>query len=148
MPIPDCNDEGLLPAGVHVCTLGEVKERFGSFQGSDRRCRLFEKLAAFVEEVRATGLVACLIVNGSFVTGKDAPNDIDLIVVLHANHDFAATLKPFQYNVVSRRRVHKRHGFDVLVGPEGSELMDEYVAFFQEVRGKPELHKGVLRVDP
>jgi len=42
MPIPALNEHGLLPAGIHDCTLDELKSRFGSFQISDRRNQLFE----------------------------------------------------------------------------------------------------------
>jgi hypothetical protein len=148
VPIPDLDGRGLLPPGVHPCRINEVRDRFGQFQSSDRRCRLFDALEAYVHEAGSTGLVAWLVVNGSFVTGKADPNDIDIVIVVRADHDFGADLRPFEYNVVSRRRVRKRYPFDVLVAREGSRELDEYVAFFQQVRGEPDLRKGVLKVEP
>jgi hypothetical protein len=50
--------------------------------------------------------------------------------------------------VVSRKRVRRRHGLDILVAREGSRELDEYLAFFQQVKNEPALQKGVLRVDP
>src|SRR6266550_4310222 len=98
MPIPDLNEDGFLPEGVHEASLEEVQERFGRLQRTDRRPTLFTKLALFLAEVRASGLVEAVIVDGSFVTAKDEPSDIDLILVLGRGHDFRADLKPIQYN--------------------------------------------------
>jgi hypothetical protein len=96
MPIPALNDDGFLPEGVHDCTLAEVQARFGQFQRTDRRCHLFERLEVFLSHAKATGLVTAVILDGSFVTDKDAPSDIDLILVLRPDHDFAASLRPFE----------------------------------------------------
>ena len=146
MAIPDIDQRGLLPFGVHDCSLEEIGARFGIFQGTDRRTRLFEKLEAYVVEVRQSGVVAALIVDGSFVTADDNPGDIDLVLVLSGTHDFTSDLGPMQYNVLSHRRVRARYGFDVFVAREDSKEYQEYVEFFQQVRGAPPLQKGVLRV--
>lgn len=82
MPIPDLNRDSLLPAGIHDCTLEELKVKFGSFQGNDQRPRLLARLEAFIAEVRAAGFIHRIIVDGSFVTSNPEPNDIDVIVVV------------------------------------------------------------------
>jgi hypothetical protein len=146
MPIPDLDGAGLLPPGIHDCTADEVRVRFGAFQGTDRRCRLYQKLDTYIREALDTGMVAELIIDGSFVTAKPDPGDIDLILVLAGSHDFSAQLRPFEYNVLSRRQVRKLYGFDILVAPLASAVYAEYVAFFQQVRGDPGRRKGVLRV--
>ena len=147
MAIPDFDSEGFLPSGVHECNLGELKGRFGAFQTTDARCRLFEKLETFFAEVRATGFVVAVIVNGSFATSKHDPNDIDLILVLAPTHDFSAHLRPFEYNVLSRRQVRKLYRFDILVGQEAQPELQEYIDFFAQVRGAPGRTKGMLRVN-
>jgi len=144
MPIPIFESSGLLPPGVHDCTLDEIKVRFGSFHGSDRRPQLFVKLLAFLSEVRASQIVRRLVVNGSFVTAKPAPNDIDLIVVVNADHDFTADLTPVAYNAVSKQRVRRRYGFDLLVAREGSVEYHRWTEFFQQVRLEPGRVKGIL----
>jgi hypothetical protein len=146
--IPDLDGRGLLPVGVHECSMEELRDRFGVFQTTDRRCRLFERLAAFVDEARITRMAAALIIDGSFVTAEPSPEDVDLIVLVPAGHDFSAELRPFEYNILSRRMVQKRFGLDVLVAPEGSDLQHEYVVFFQQVRGEPSIRKGLLLVRP
>ena len=146
MPIPEPEPDGLLPPGLHDCTLEEIRARFGTFHRTDRRPRLFEKLEQYLAEARPTGLVAAVIVNGSFVTATPEPNDVDLIVLLEPASDFGADLRPFDYNVLSRRQVRKRHGLDILVAPEGSEAAARFQSFFQGVRGRPGVAKGLLRV--
>src|SRR4051794_25704968 len=96
MPIPELNEAGFLPEGIHEASLEEVRERFGRFQRTDRRPDLFTKLSLFLAGVRASGLVEAVVVDGSFVTAKDEPSDIDLILVLRPDHDYGAELRPFE----------------------------------------------------
>lgn len=146
MPIPLLDKNGVLPAGVHECTIDEIKVQFGSFQTSDRRPQLWAKLNAFLVEAKASGLVVSVIVNGSFVTAKPDPNDIDLIVEVSAGHDFAADISAAAYNVLSKQRVRRRFGFDLLLAREGSAEARRWIRFFQQVRLAPGQTKGILRV--
>ena len=146
MPIPPLDQNGLLSAGIHDCTLEELKGRFGSFQINDQRPKLFQKLLAFVGEARAAGFGRCVLIDGSFVTAKADPNDIDLVLVLPPTHDLKLDLTPAQYNLVSKRSVQKRYGFDIVAVRENTTEYDEAAAFFQQVRGQPALRKGLLRL--
>ena len=148
LPIPALNEAGFLPVGLHDCTVGEIRQCFGQFASSDRRPRLAEKLESFLEEARQAESFSEIIVDGSFVTSKPDPSDIDLILVLTAEHDVSALLRPFEYNLISRRRTRRRYGFDVLVARHGSAERDEYIAYFTQVRGQPTVEKGLLRVSP
>ena len=146
MAIPPFNEHGWLPDGIRECTLEEATGRLGAFQGSDRRPNLWAKFAEFLREVKECGLVEAVLLDGSFVTAKPDPNDIDLILVVSAEHDFSADLRPIEYNVLSQRRVRRRFGFDLLVARTGSEEYRRYVGFFQQVRLEPGRRKGILRV--
>lgn len=148
MPIPALDDRGVLPPGVHDCSLEELEARFGRFQGSDRRMDLCARLAAFCREARGSPLIVEVLVDGSFVTSKEEPNDVDLLLVLPADHPLGGPLRPFEHNPLSRRRVRRAYGFDVLVARAGSAEYQEYVEFFAEVRGAPDVTKGLLRVRP
>lgn len=77
------------------------------------------------------GLIAEILVNGSFVTAAPVPHDIDLILVVSANHDFLVDFQPSEYNVLPKRRVNRRFGFDLLVARADSEEYRCYVEFFQ-----------------
>jgi len=146
MPIPSLDEHGFLPAGVHECTLDEIKAKFGAFQRSDRRPQLFARLEAFLSEAKASGLVVSVVVDGSFVTAKHEPNDIDLIVVVASQHSFETDLSPAQYAVLSKRRVYRRHAFDILVAPADSDEHRRYLRFFQQIRFEPGRFKGILEI--
>src|SRR5207302_2583666 len=53
--LPKLTEHKLLPPGIHRLALPQIQRLFGEFQSSDRRPRLFQRLADFVTEVRKTG---------------------------------------------------------------------------------------------
>lgn len=146
MPIPALNADGLLPTGVFDCTLAEVRTRFGSFQESDARPKLFGKLDELLAAMQSSGLFEHLLLDGSFVTGKPTPNDIDLVAVLRPGHDFERDLPMSEYALVSRTLLRRRFGFDIIVAERESQLYKTYVEFFSRVRENPETRKGLLRL--
>src|SRR5438309_11440037 len=119
--VPELID-GVLPEGVHDCTMEEVDARFGRFQRSDRRIRLTERLRAYIKEARSTGMAAAVIVDGSYISGKDEPSDIDLILVLRPDFNPAVPLRPFEYNIQSKRRVKEQYRFDLFVAADQTPL--------------------------
>ncbi|MCI0358725.1 MAG: hypothetical protein L0211_09610 [Planctomycetaceae bacterium] len=146
MPIPALTADGLLPDGIYDCMLDEIRDQFGSFQRTDRRCRLFERLEAFVRTAKTSGIVVAVVVDGSFVTGKDAPSDVDVIVVLRADHDYGAILRPTEYNVVSTGQIRRVFRIDALIAREGTEELHRYVSLFSRLRDEPNRSKGMLRL--
>jgi hypothetical protein len=131
---------------VHAWSIDEIRSRFGTFHGSDVRPRLFEKFERYLTEVQKSGLVLAVVVDGSFVTAAPAPDDVDLILLLRHDHDFAAELRPFEYNVLSGRHARRYYQADVFAAVEGSVLAAEYLEFFTRLRDDPKRRKGVLRV--
>jgi hypothetical protein len=75
--IPAFNDKGYLPPGIHPATLEEVAARFG--QESNVRQVQLQSLRWLLELARRAG-VQRLVVNGSFVTDKLEPNDVDCVL--------------------------------------------------------------------
>lgn len=115
MPIPDLVD-GRLPPGLHQSTPEEVIARF--CVGSARRMALkvpLQELIAVAREARAIGLY----LNGSFVTDKEGPRDIDAVIVHCQDFNRAGPL-------ASRLlRLHKVYGFDIeQVGAHDTEERD------------------------
>jgi len=104
MPIPPLDQFGLLAAGIHDSTLDEIKGRFGSFQSTGHRQSCSKSLSRSSPR-RAARFATCLLIDGSFVTAKTDPNDIDLVLVLPLTHDLKSDLSPGQYNLVSKRSV-------------------------------------------
>jgi hypothetical protein len=146
MPIPDLNEQGVLPPGVHECTLEEVGARFGRFAETSQRPDLFARLTAYMGELSKAGVANAIIIDGSFVTAVPHPNDIDLIVVLKEGVSQLATQPPHVYNVISKRRVSSRNRFDIVPVRDNTSDLDEAIAFFERVRYS-EIKKGLLRIE-
>lgn len=144
--IPPFEEHGVLPDGLHDCTIGEVAERFGKFRTSDRRLRLWGELRDFINEAKASAAIEAVLVDGSFVTATDEPNDIDLVLVISATFDFSVDLAPAVYNLLAQRYVRRRFGFDIVVAQEGSQSLAEAVSFFRQVKQRPGVMKGLLRI--
>ncbi|MDZ4685864.1 MAG: hypothetical protein SH850_12415 [Planctomycetaceae bacterium] len=90
--IPPFNDDGYLPPGIHPATLDEIVARFG--QESDLRRVQMESLRWLVELARRAGILR-IVVNGSFVTDKLEPNDVDCVLLVGPGppHDADAELE-------------------------------------------------------
>jgi hypothetical protein len=80
MTLPPFNEEGDLPPGVHEASLSEVLARFG--EGSAQRRAVAYRLRRAYELALSTGKLARFIVFGSFVTDKEDPNDVDIILLM------------------------------------------------------------------
>lgn len=145
MPIPALNDDGLLPPGIFDCEMVEIQEQFASYKHSAIRRKLFVRLREYVYRAELSEEIVELIVDGSFITGKEEPQDIDLLVATRRNKQVDVLL-PVDYNLVSRKRVAREFEFDVLAAPTGSRAFQIYVDWFRQVRGRPGLEKGLLRV--
>jgi hypothetical protein len=125
-------DDGCLPDGVHDCSFEEVAARFGRFQTTDRRVRLTDRLAAYLDDAGRSGIVVAVLIDGRYVMSRDDPDDIDLIVVRRADVDVTG-LRPFEYNAISKRVIRSAYKFDVFSVADGSLELAERTAFFCQV---------------
>jgi len=76
--IPDFDERGYLPPGVHPASLDEIEARFG--RQSEIRQVQMESLRWLVELAKKAG-VQRLVINGSFVTERLEPNDVDCVLL-------------------------------------------------------------------
>lgn len=88
MPLPAFNEEGEFPPGVYRATLNEVLERLG--RGSVQRQAVADRLRRVYELARSTGQLARFVVFGSFVTAKDDPNDVDVMLIMEDSFNLAS----------------------------------------------------------
>jgi hypothetical protein len=77
--IPELNDHGYLPAGVHGATLAEIATRYG--QESEIRQVQMESLGWLVDLARRAGVLR-IIVDGSFIGDDYEPNDVDCALLI------------------------------------------------------------------
>lgn len=140
------NEKGLLPEGIHTFTLEQVEEMFGRFKSTDRRQRLFKKLKEYCSDLRKAEIADHVIVDGSFVTSKEEPADIDLVVALRSNVEPDDSWSPYKANLINRKQVQTRYGFDVFVAAVDSLEYSKYVEFFYRTREFPTQLKGLVRL--
>jgi hypothetical protein len=72
--IPDFDDEGNLPPGIHYATLAEVEERFSY---NLPRKEHFAHLKLLITDLISIGCKT-IYIDGSFVTRKSLPKDMDI----------------------------------------------------------------------
>lgn len=144
MPIPNLDATGLLPSGIHECTLDEIRTRFA---GWGRRREIFDAFARYLAEAHGS-VVSWVAVDGSFTTGAEHPNDVDLIIVLPPEHDFTAPLAPWQSKVLMRSLIQRTYGdlLDAFVVVEGNNSFQNFMHTFQHTRDG--VAKGILKVKP
>ena len=80
--IPDFDENGYLPPGIHVATLADIEVRFGT-ETEVRRVE-FESLTWFLQALEGS-FARRIVINGSFVTAAKEPNDVDVAVLLDDN---------------------------------------------------------------
>lgn len=94
--LPEFNYDGNLPEGIYLATEDEVFARFAT--PSARRHWLGEQLRSLLALAKSTGQLARVFLWGSFVTSKEVPNDLDVLLVMTA--EFAVEAVPAQAQVV------------------------------------------------
>ena len=87
--LPEFNQDGNLSEGVHRATEAEVISRFATT--SARRKWLSERLRDLLKTAKSTGKLERVFLWGSFVTSKESPNDLDVLLVMAADFDLEQT---------------------------------------------------------
>ena len=80
MTLPDLNEYGDLPVGVHQATLTELLKRFGS--GTEQRRNVGRRLTMIHRFANGTGCLDRMVVFGSFITSKPEPRDVDVVLIM------------------------------------------------------------------
>ena len=147
MPIPKLDVHGLLPAGVHDCTLMEIETVFA--RNAHRR-RLYRDFASCFEDELRPRFATPVLVDGSFVTSAEEPNDVDVVLdVMKASRDDQQ--RCLRFCDFHHKRLMDDYRVDVWPNLPNQ---DDMAAFFQRLRaqdarfaGLDEHHrKGILRV--
>jgi hypothetical protein len=140
--IPAPNVIGELPPGMHTATLEEVEAVFVT---TPRRRLLFEGLRRALQNLHAAG-VRHVCIDGSFVTTKADPNDIDgcweWTEEVHLDLLDPVLLEFTQ----ARRAMRDKYGVDFFLATwveAGSGLT--FLDFFQ--RNRDDDPKGIVQLD-
>jgi hypothetical protein len=77
--IPEFKELGYLPVGIYLAEVDEIANRFG--RDSEIRQVQMESLLWMIQLASQAG-VQRIVVNGSFVTDKLEPNDVDCVLLI------------------------------------------------------------------
>jgi hypothetical protein len=142
VPIPEFRPDGYLPPGLYLATEEEVAARFG--QAPARRQALMAQVSEWLRLARALGARRFLL-NGSFVTAKPEPADVDALCWLpddfedqyDANTDEAIDL----YGMLANRYPAE------LIGVYTQEDWDRGMLFFSPTGEIDSQRKGLVEVE-
>lgn len=148
--IPEFDENGRLPAGIHVATLREFEERYLL---NETRKELYEGLKKLIADFKK---IECKVIyiDGSFVTSKVFPKDIDVCwgnIKMMYNDDylhFVDSLFPvffkFEY---PRLEQHQFYNCDIFPAylKEGKSKR-YFIDFFQLDKGTNE-KKGIIQIN-
>lgn len=143
MTVPEHDEHGHLPPGEHIATWSEVKERFG---GRARRREIVGALEHTLYELKNLG-VRDVWLNGSFVTTKIRPSDVDVVYSPPPDVDTStwgnlANSDPAREHLKAQRRVDLwEYPSPQYVG--GTKVT--IVGFF--CSDKEDRPKGIIRLD-
>ncbi len=153
MPIPQFDARGLLPAGVHICTLSDLRAWAASTPDAQHRLMLVSKFEEFLDNVvRPFASGWPLIVDGSFVTDKTYPNDIDFSLDLRECEDPEILGKAF-ISIWNKHKENKEKylvdGYPTLLGNSNFEDFFSYVGQKTgTIKGlSVKDRKGILRIE-
>lgn len=136
MPIPELDAHGLLPAGVHDCSLEEMTAKFA---WNDHRERMVRSFARFLRTEIIDVFDFPVYADGSFVTDKERPEDIDVVLELLDAGD-AQKWRGFAFMQEHQVRVRQEYGVDFWVNLPGG---NNFATFFQYAGHKTAKFKGL-----
>lgn len=141
LAIPRFRSDGYLPDGLYLASESEIIFRFGS--STRRRKLLTLRLRRWIDLTRLIGGKR-LLVDGSFVTAKSEPHDIDSVILLPPNFQsqieqgFEAALE-LEDMILTRRP-------EEIFAAEDNTDWNEWVDFFSLTREADGRHKGLVEV--
>lgn len=143
MSVPTLNSKGILPPGIHDCSLSEIEAAFAWNAHRQQLLQNFQRCLA--SEIRPRFLDP-LVFDGSYVTDKDLPDDIDAVLDLSAA-DVGHAYQGLAFMVQNQARLKSSYSVDFWVNLPGIGRND-FCAFFQYVGVKTAKFKGMDPKDP
>lgn len=136
---PVFDDAGFIPP-LQICTEAEVVRWFGV---GDHRERLINRIRKWIRLARAVR-ARRLLLDGSFVTEKDKPGDVDAVVLLP--DDFREQLRAHNSEPVELHDMFRKREPKELFAAEDEEDWWEWFGFFSRTREANGRYKGLIEV--
>ena len=139
--IPPFRSDGYLPEGLHVCSEADLTFRFGT--QSRKRRRLILRVRRWIELGRSVGALR-LAVDGSFVTAKLEPKDVDAVMLVPS--DFAEQAKSGIESALELEEMFATRQPEELFMAEDENDWDSWCDFFAWTREPDGRRKGIVEV--
>jgi hypothetical protein len=139
--IPPFRADGYLPEGLYAASEAEVTFRFGS--SSPRRRRLVLRLRRWIELARHVG-GRRLLIDGSFITAKEEPNDIDAVILLPA--DFGRQVEEGSEPALELVEMLLTRRPEEIFAAEDEVDWNDWVEFFSRTREADGRRKGLVEI--
>jgi hypothetical protein len=140
LPIPDLQNDGLLPAGVHDCTLSELVSKFNF---TPHRVELLGRFRGLLTQLPPLVGVRYLLVDGSFVEDRPEPHDIDVVLAVESLSDGTPGADLLKWVAVRHNSVKAIFNCDLYVDDEIG-IQGYWTRLFGMTRSRRP--KGMLRV--
>ena len=140
--IPPFRPDGYLPDGLHIAAEAEILFRFGS--PGTRRRRLTLRLRRWIKLARLVG-ARRLCVDGSFVSQKPVPNDIDAVILLPENFEEQVE-RGFQPAMELEEMLLTRRPEEIFAAEDQTDW-DDWLEFFSRTREADGRRKGLVEVE-
>jgi hypothetical protein len=150
--LPAFNYHGFLPEGIHDTTFDVLRERFVI---NPQRVALWERLEAFLKEALAYDTFSYVYIDGGFITGKAAPEDIDIILQTKVPYGAEAFKAMEPFFVEGLAAIYEKYSVHLHFWCEGFPGgLSDFRGFFQYLRPqdaaplglKEGARKGIVRV--
>lgn len=144
MPLPDFNEQGDLPIGVHQASLQEVIDRFG--QISPQRQLVTARLLRIFELAKSTQKLLRFVIFGSYVTAKVAPNDVDIVLIVTDDFDVSEQDEQIQllFDHLRAQKIFCASIFAVRPSTTLMSSVDEFISGWQIKRDRTE--RGIVEI--
>lgn len=149
MPVPNFTEQGILPEGVHPCTLLEAQHALST---NDARSQIWDGLIDFLDWTLQLPQPTALLIDGSYVTDKPLPNDVDVVVDVTGctSAEQTAWFHAFQTDHLYVKQTFRVDFYPFVIGSG-----NDFSAYFQYIRVEealrrgipPHVRKGILRVN-
>jgi len=140
--IPDFREDGYLPEGLFLASAAEITFRFGT--ANRQRRRLVLRLRRWIELARAIS-ARRLFIDGSFVTTKLEPNDIDAVVLLP--DDFESQIAAeFEGAIEFEQMLLSRRPEEIVAAEDTADWL-EWIEFFGRTRESDGRRKGLVEIE-
>lgn len=140
MPIPNFDANGNLPPGIHSAEIDEIETRFG-LRGLARKARM-NTLKTFLYQIG--NIAPEIYIDGSFITAKRAPDDVDIVLLLPSGFDTSSWHGTVIRKYQKARHNLRLHIFSYIDGQDTAQFWGR-INFFQTDRDGN--RKGIVKLE-